>query len=553
MSGRDRRSARRGSRCTPSRPSACCSTAGCSRARATSTGSSGSLEALEVPETLHALIAARLDGLTPDERRLVSRTRRCSARTFTTAGARRAHQARRARRSSRSLAALARKEIARPADRPALARARPVLVRPGPRCDRSPTRRSPAASASRDTSRSPSTSSRAGAPRRTRSSRSWPRTTSRRTALAPDADDAAEIKAKARELLARAGQRASSLAAQPRRRSATSSRRPSSPRSHCSRRELLERAGEMGAARREVRRSAHALRGGDRALRAGRTSARGGTRRRAPRRDRLVRGRISRGRRGDGAVVRGTRTTTSRDESLAAARRRRSAGCYYFAGERRAWPPRGSSSRSTSPRRSGCPRSIADALNTKALILVDPTGRGTGPFGSCAGASLRERSDRRPRCAPTQTSPTCCSTRDRLRGRARRLAPRGARARPPARRPPVGVGAASPPDARRSTCSASGDEVLELADESPEEVIAERSGAVVLTAPAAASARVYVRARPDRTRFERSSSLTPAMRRGGGRPGTRVLPPRGGGRPPARRRRRRRRWRPRATSSRMRA
>ena len=29
----------------------------------------GEIDALEVPETLHALIAARLDGLTPDERR----------------------------------------------------------------------------------------------------------------------------------------------------------------------------------------------------------------------------------------------------------------------------------------------------------------------------------------------------------------------------------------------------------------------------------------------------------------------------------------------------
>src|SRR5204862_6497253 len=31
----------------------------------------GEIEALEVPETLHALIAARLDGLQPDERRLL--------------------------------------------------------------------------------------------------------------------------------------------------------------------------------------------------------------------------------------------------------------------------------------------------------------------------------------------------------------------------------------------------------------------------------------------------------------------------------------------------
>ena len=32
----------------------------------------GTIEALEVPETLHALIAARLDGLSPDERRVVA-------------------------------------------------------------------------------------------------------------------------------------------------------------------------------------------------------------------------------------------------------------------------------------------------------------------------------------------------------------------------------------------------------------------------------------------------------------------------------------------------
>src|SRR5207248_3628125 len=31
----------------------------------------GPIETLDVPETLHALIAARLDGLTPEERRLV--------------------------------------------------------------------------------------------------------------------------------------------------------------------------------------------------------------------------------------------------------------------------------------------------------------------------------------------------------------------------------------------------------------------------------------------------------------------------------------------------
>src|SRR5947208_16071615 len=31
----------------------------------------GAIEALEIPETLHALVAARLDGLAPEERRLL--------------------------------------------------------------------------------------------------------------------------------------------------------------------------------------------------------------------------------------------------------------------------------------------------------------------------------------------------------------------------------------------------------------------------------------------------------------------------------------------------
>ncbi len=46
---------------------------------------SGPVEALDVPETLHALIAARLDGLTPDERRVVQ-DGSVLGKTFTTAG-----------------------------------------------------------------------------------------------------------------------------------------------------------------------------------------------------------------------------------------------------------------------------------------------------------------------------------------------------------------------------------------------------------------------------------------------------------------------------------
>ncbi|MBI4259677.1 MAG: AAA family ATPase [Actinobacteria bacterium] len=45
----------------------------------------GPIEALEVPETLHALIAARLDGLTPEERRLVQDAS-VLGKTFTRAG-----------------------------------------------------------------------------------------------------------------------------------------------------------------------------------------------------------------------------------------------------------------------------------------------------------------------------------------------------------------------------------------------------------------------------------------------------------------------------------
>ena len=36
-----------------------------------STGPPGTIQSLEVPETLHALIAARLDGLPPEERRVI--------------------------------------------------------------------------------------------------------------------------------------------------------------------------------------------------------------------------------------------------------------------------------------------------------------------------------------------------------------------------------------------------------------------------------------------------------------------------------------------------
>ena len=70
----------------------------------------GPIEELEVPETLHALLAARLDGLTPEERR--ARPGRVRARQdLHEAGRRRALAAATRPRSSRSCSALVRKEV----------------------------------------------------------------------------------------------------------------------------------------------------------------------------------------------------------------------------------------------------------------------------------------------------------------------------------------------------------------------------------------------------------------------------------------------------------
>ena len=55
-------SVRREFRSTRSRRCGCCSTAGCSSRKGLSYRPTGEIETLEVPETLHALIAARLDG-----------------------------------------------------------------------------------------------------------------------------------------------------------------------------------------------------------------------------------------------------------------------------------------------------------------------------------------------------------------------------------------------------------------------------------------------------------------------------------------------------------
>ena len=183
----------------------------------------GPVEALEVPETLHALIAARLDGLSAEERRLLQDAA-VLGKTFTQDalaalagaddGARAAAHVPRAQGGARR------------AGRPALARARPVRLPPGPR----PPRRL------RDAleARAPGQAPRGG------------RAPERRFAAdedevveviashyldayeaAPDADDAAEIRGKA-QAHARARRRARRVARRGRRGAgATSSRRRS--------------------------------------------------------------------------------------------------------------------------------------------------------------------------------------------------------------------------------------------------------------------------------------------------------------------------------------
>ena len=92
----------------------------------------GAIEALDVPETLHALIAARLDGLEPEERRLLQDAA-VLGKIVHEGGPRRAVRLPERRSSSRVL------DVARPQGgavapgRSALAGARPVRLPPGPR------------------------------------------------------------------------------------------------------------------------------------------------------------------------------------------------------------------------------------------------------------------------------------------------------------------------------------------------------------------------------------------------------------------------------------
>ena len=167
----------------------------------------GSIETLEVPETLHALIAARLDGLAPEERRLLQ-DGAVLGKTFTLA----------------AIAALAAvpEPSSSPCSRGSCARrcsgSSPIPARPRAGSTAScrtssatwPTRRCPSASARLATWPPPPTSRRRG--RRRRAGRGHRLPLHGRGRGAPAAEDADAIRAKAVEMLARAGERAGSLA-----------------------------------------------------------------------------------------------------------------------------------------------------------------------------------------------------------------------------------------------------------------------------------------------------------------------------------------------------
>ncbi len=120
------------SRCTRSRPCGCCSTAACSCRTAPRTGSTGEVEALEVPGDA-ARASSRLDSMAcpPEERRLLQDAA-VLGKTFTRDALGRRSQGSEADLEPLLVAARAQGGPRR-AGRPPLARARPVRLPPGPR------------------------------------------------------------------------------------------------------------------------------------------------------------------------------------------------------------------------------------------------------------------------------------------------------------------------------------------------------------------------------------------------------------------------------------
>ena len=218
---------------------------------------------LEVPETLHALIAARLDGLAPEERRLLGDAA-VLGKTFT----------------SQALAALSGLESDEAggashrrwcdARCSGCSRTRALRSRASTRscrtcCGTSPTRPCRSESGGRSTWRPPSTSRRRSA--RKRSSEVVASHLLDAYRLDPEADDSEGTAHGRRTRLccARAPERARS-APRPRRAATSSRPQTSEPEPH-DRAAALSRAGEMAAAAADDRRRRPALRAGDRPVR----------------------------------------------------------------------------------------------------------------------------------------------------------------------------------------------------------------------------------------------------------------------------------------------
>ncbi len=169
----------------------------------------GEIEALEVPETLHALVAARLDGLDEQERRLLQ-DGAVLGKTFRVEGLA-ALSGLTGAGLEPVLASLVRKEVLSAAGGPALARARPVRLPAGPRPPRRLRDALQARPAQPATSPPPTTSPPVSAKKRRAEVIASHLLDAYREA--PDAPDAEEVKARAREALVRAGERAEQLAA----------------------------------------------------------------------------------------------------------------------------------------------------------------------------------------------------------------------------------------------------------------------------------------------------------------------------------------------------
>ena len=198
-------------RSTQSRRCACCSTAGCSCRKARSTARPARSPSLEVPETLHGLVAARLDGLPAEERR--SAPGRSSSRQDVHAPGHSPRSSGVAESRARSAALVTRAQ-----GDPRRA-GRPTSPERGQYGFLQDLVRHVAYETLSKKERRARHLAAAAVPRERR----WPDEDEIAEVVAshyldaytahPDADDAAEVKAKAREALARAGDRAQSLGA----------------------------------------------------------------------------------------------------------------------------------------------------------------------------------------------------------------------------------------------------------------------------------------------------------------------------------------------------